>query len=182
MQTIGCGYIDKHKLYFYTVIHNPQVKVTIIIYQYLLCPWLSPNLPRYNCDKTNHPTLRGSSPIYLIVDRYQTGSFKKWLPSVSASTGVLNDSGGTKTLVFVLAIVSFQVDTNHICYRQSEFASTSHLMPDDSLVSTFVNNRQIVSSVKWQYLGTEDGMAFVYPSSKASDCHKYDPRFRYISI
>ena len=74
------------------------------------------------------------------------------------------------------------VDLHKFCIRQSEFAGDNKRYATSSLLQAFKQNHNSADELKWQYFGTEEGLSFVYPSSKASDCDSYDPRFRWVFL
>ncbi|XP_014676318.1 PREDICTED: VWFA and cache domain-containing protein 1-like, partial [Priapulus caudatus] len=75
-----------------------------------------------------------------------------------------------------------KVNTQAMCMSQSAVAPdpghTKRL--HDTVLDRMRTNLQTVPSLKWQYYGDENGVITTFPSVPKKDCHKYDPRFRYV--
>jgi hypothetical protein len=67
---------------------------------------------------------------------------------------------------------------NEACITKSENSPSSIRYPNNRIVEVMKKNYQENPELKWQYLGTEDGILLNYPSFKFSTCRDYDPRFR----
>ncbi|XP_060596105.1 VWFA and cache domain-containing protein 1-like [Ruditapes philippinarum] len=70
------------------------------------------------------------------------------------------------------------VNMNEACITKSENSPSSIRYPNNRIVEVMKKNYQENPELKWQYLGTEDGILLNYPSFKFSTCRDYDPRFR----
>ncbi|XP_053377482.1 VWFA and cache domain-containing protein 1-like isoform X2 [Mercenaria mercenaria] len=70
------------------------------------------------------------------------------------------------------------VNTNDACITISENSPSTIRYPTQSIVEVMKENYRDNPELKWQYLGTEDGILLNYPSFKFSACRDYDPRFR----
>ena len=73
-----------------------------------------------------------------------------------------------------------KVNTNEACYTRSDSSPSSIRYPTDRIMDVMKQNYRDNPELKWQYLGTEDGLLLNFPSYRLSSCGDYDPRFRYI--
>ncbi|XP_014676319.1 PREDICTED: VWFA and cache domain-containing protein 1-like [Priapulus caudatus] len=75
-----------------------------------------------------------------------------------------------------------KVNTQAMCMSQSAVAPDPGHMKrlHDTVLDRMRANLQNVPSLKWQYYGDENGVITTFPSVAKKDCHKYDPRFRYV--
>lgn len=69
-----------------------------------------------------------------------------------------------------------QITREHSCDRRSGAADPAAPSLYDLLYQTYQQNDQ--NPLKWQYFGSEAGVANQYPAGRAPDCTSYDHRFR----
>ena len=70
-----------------------------------------------------------------------------------------------------------QTDRNSLCVFGQGLNNNPAKFPQASLLEQMEDNLQMYPSIKWQYLGTEEGVIANYPAFNLCD-PKYDPRFR----
>ena len=82
----------------------------------------------------------------------------------------------------MLLLLRHQVDEEEVCEIVSGTSQNDVRSADELIVEQMsMNFEQHKSSadLKWQYLGTEEGVLTIFPaSSNFTNCTKIDPRFR----
>ena len=79
----------------------------------------------------------------------------------------------------ILFIIGIQVNKEELCFIGKGVKKTDSHFKDD-LVETMKQNYANNPALKWQYVGTEDGVLHIYPASVNCQftSESYDPRLR----
>jgi len=71
-----------------------------------------------------------------------------------------------------------QVDPSNLCEIISRSAPEFYQSLPAKVLDAMKQNRANISTIKWQYVGSEEGILFLYPSTKLSTCGSVEPRLR----
>ena len=71
-----------------------------------------------------------------------------------------------------------QVDRRDACILGQGLSQNPSKFLNDAVIKVMSNNLRQYPTIKFQYVGTEEGVSTVFPKFKACD-DLYDPRFRF---
>ena len=79
------------------------------------------------------------------------------------------------------AVLSAQILVEEACLDGQGLSENPSKFVNDDVIAVMKNNLILYPSIKFQYVGTEEGVSTIYPRNVLCSSD-YDPRFRYFEI